>query len=510
MNIGQTSQETIALAEAAIAQAVPVAQRDLFRPTFHFRAPANWMNDICGALWHEGWYHIFYQFNPFADRCNWGAVHSCWGHARSRDLVHWEHLPIAVAPSNAEGNYQCASGCATRRADGTPMIFYGHTPRPRNGVRPPRQQWAALPLDPELRTWRTLDTGLAPGRSGVPSGIAGSWTDMFIFREEGRTFAIFKDAGGLAVEAQNPELTRWQAVGWIDGVFGECPNFVKVQDRWVLLRSTYPMTYQVGRFDPERIAFDMDGPSGIVDYAYGLMPPSDPQDRNYYCDGDGTLVCRNGAPYPAHADNRGFYATNAIADPSGRVLLFAWVGAFRSQGWNCCMSLPRVLSLDADGRLVQEPIPELAALRERHAERRGMRLGHGGVVLTDAPACALEAQIKAHLGTAERLEVVLRESGKQAAVQITCDREKLTANGTVMPRLLGSAPEEVALHLFYDRSVIEVFISDGLQTVTRVAYPASREPLHLECRTVGGEADVHSLDVWTLKGIWPVGEGTED
>ncbi len=57
-------------------------------------------------------------------------------------LVHWEQLPIIVAPSLDEGNYPCASSCATHRADGTPMLFYGHTPLPHpDGTRPPRQQW---------------------------------------------------------------------------------------------------------------------------------------------------------------------------------------------------------------------------------------------------------------------------------------------------------------------------------------------------------------------------------
>ena len=95
---------------------------------------------------------------------------------------------------------------------------------------------AADPLRPAFHI------GLAPGKSGVPADIAGCWTDMFVFREAGRTFAIFKEAGGLVVEAQNPEPTRWQAVGRIDGVFGECPNFLKLQDRWLLLRSTCSTT----------------------------------------------------------------------------------------------------------------------------------------------------------------------------------------------------------------------------------------------------------------------------
>src|SRR3989339_376553 len=106
MRIGTDMQETIALAESAVRKATAAAERDPFRPVFHFRAPAQWMNDICGALFHEGWYHIFYQCNPFADRCDWSCVHACWGHARSRDLLHWEHLLIALAPSEAEGNCQ--------------------------------------------------------------------------------------------------------------------------------------------------------------------------------------------------------------------------------------------------------------------------------------------------------------------------------------------------------------------------------------------------------------------
>jgi beta-fructofuranosidase len=500
MTIGQTMTETIARAEAAVRAAEPVAAADPRRPAFHFRPPAQWMNDICGARWHAGWYHIFYQFNPFADRCDWSCVHACWGHARSRDLVHWEDLPIAVAPSLEEGNYQCASGCATHRADGTPMLFYGHTPLPRpDGTRPPRQQWAALPLDSELRRWQTLDVGLAPGRSGVPEAIAGCWTDMFVFREAGRTFALFKEAGGLVVEAQNPELTRWQAVGHIDGVFGECPNFIKLQDRWLLLRSTYPMTYQVGRFNPERIAFEMDGPAGIVDYSYGLTPPSDPADPNYYLDASGVPVCRYGAPYPAHTDSRGFYATSAFTDAAGRTLLLAWVGAWpASRGWNCCMSLPRVLSLDVAGRLVQQPIPELAQLRGAPVAVGPLALNGQTRRIEGFTGDALEVWAEFEMGSAEAVELALRDDTGTDAVRIRYDGQALDANDTVLPRVLSDDPRRLTLHLFYDKSVLELFINDGLQTVTRVALPPS-PALHLEVGAISGAATLRSLTAWPLK-----------
>jgi beta-fructofuranosidase len=71
------------------------AQTGQFRQRYHFMAPSGWMNDLNGLIYWQGRYHLFYQHNPF--KPEWGAVH--WGHASSRDMVHWRHEPIALAPS---------------------------------------------------------------------------------------------------------------------------------------------------------------------------------------------------------------------------------------------------------------------------------------------------------------------------------------------------------------------------------------------------------------------------
>ena len=62
------------------------------------------MNDVNGPLFHKGQYHIFYQLNPYDTEVGDG-IH--WGHARSNDLVYWEHLPLALWPSTEQGETGC-------------------------------------------------------------------------------------------------------------------------------------------------------------------------------------------------------------------------------------------------------------------------------------------------------------------------------------------------------------------------------------------------------------------
>ena len=124
---------TVLLGAAAGAPAANAAgYQELYRPQFHFTPAQNWMNDPNGLVYYKGEYHLFYQHNPFGT--TWG--HMSWGHAVSRDLVHWQHLPVAIPEEGDEAifsgsavvDHQNTSGFGTRR--NPPMVAIYTSARP--------------------------------------------------------------------------------------------------------------------------------------------------------------------------------------------------------------------------------------------------------------------------------------------------------------------------------------------------------------------------------------------
>ena len=335
-----------------------------------------------------------------------------------------------------------------------------------------------LPVDENLIHWRRVDIGLAPGQSGVPSNIHPWWADMSVFEADERTFAVFKESDGMVVEAQNEELTEWEAVGQIQGVDGECPNLLPLDGRYLLIRSTYPISYLAGDFSTEPLAFDTGvNPVRTLDYGYG---PSWP---NKFA--------------------RGLYGTTTFVDAQGRTVLIGWVSGFKTgRGWNGCASLPRVLSFTDDDRLVQTPLPELADLRESESSWQGL-LNDESKVLPNIGSTMLEVDARIQPGTANNIGLKLVPEGQAGSeITITYSGDELDVAGTSVPDAL-SDDGMLNIRVFYDRSVLEVFIDNGLKSVTKVVYTSDNgDNLKVEAFAEGGDAEVLSLKAWTMKSVW--------
>jgi fructan beta-fructosidase len=484
--------------------------REQWRPQFHFSPAKNWMNDPNGMVFYDGEYHLFYQYNPYGDK--WG--HMSWGHAVSRDLVHWEHLPVALYEENdvmifsgsAVVDWQNTSGFGR---DGRPplvAIYTGHYTK-----KPLQNQRLAYSND-RGRTWTkyvanpVLDLGEKDFR------------DPKVFWHE--------------------PTRRWvMAVAWPEHRkirFYASPNLKE----WTHLSDFGPAGSTTGIWEcPDLFPLNAENQAGarkwalIVNVGSGAVAGG--SGTQYFVgDFDGRQFTADGSSQASAlwADwGRDFYAAvswNDIPRHDGRRLWLGWMSNWEyandvpTSPWRSAMSIPRALSLrkTAEGwRLVQRPVQELAKLR---GERRQLALakltGHADLSKLNAVTAGLfeleaelqpdahaELQLKLLTGASE--ETVLRADLTSRKLMLDRARSGAVGFHQKFPGTV-SAPlplreGRLKLRLFVDTSSIEVFAGDGEVALTSLILP-SAGARRLDLSVARGELRRAHFTVWKLASAW--------
>jgi beta-fructofuranosidase len=472
---GEATSDAITHATAAIEAATPRAQADPAHPSFHVTAPAQWINDPNGPIYYKGFYHLFYQLNPFSDE----SGPKYWGHVRSRDLVKWEPLPIALWPSTNLGEVEVWSGCCTINGSGEPMIFYTSIARDTS-PQDHAEQWAAIG-DDHLIDWRKL-----PSNPVLTEALHGSrkiydWRDPFVFHDKRKTFLVTggnlnRAGSGQAVvniyEAQNAALTQWKYRGVLfqdpdpQARTAECPNFFKLGDQWVLFFSPYgKVQYFVGDFDAETCRFHP-RTQGVLDFG-----PN-------------------------------FYAPNTMQVPDGRRLVWGWVTGFPGgHGWNGCLSLPRLLSLSRDGQLQQSPAPQLKKLRCTPMEWRNVHLDNSLHPFILPTTNTLEISTEIDLQSAQSVALEMNGRDKDTSpIVVNFNGSELRVMDAMAPLKFSGNERKLKLRIFIDRSVLEVFANETV-CITKVISLLPDNAI-LQVRADGGTATANRIEVWPIKTIW--------
>jgi beta-fructofuranosidase len=471
----ETDTDALARAEAAVRAAAPRAQADPARPIFHVTAPAQWINDPNGPIYYHGRYHLFYQLHPFSD----GSGPKYWGHVRSPDLVRWEHLPIALAPSQDLGESEIWSGCCTINGEGKPMIFYTSI-APDKPAKTHAEQWAALGGD-DLINWHKSSANPVLSEALHGDKKIYEWRDPFIFQEGKQTFLVTggnlnETKGGQAVvniyEAQNPGFTEWKYRGVLFQLpdpkarTAECPNFFRLGNQWVLFVSPYgKVQYFAGDFDANTCRFTS-RTQGLLDFG-----PN-------------------------------FYAPNTMLVPDGRRIVWGWINGFPGgHGWNGCLSVPRALSWSRDGQLRQSPAPQLEKLRCKGTALRNVRLDSESHLLQLPKTNSLEIFADIDIESSEG--ITLEFTGEwlhKPPLTIALYRSDFKVPKADLTLPFNQKERKLNLRIFVDHLVLEVFANDT--TCATKVIPPLDSGASLRIGTLGGTAEARRIECWPMKTIW--------
>lgn len=476
---------------------------DSHRPAYHFSSPSGWMNDPNGTVFWNGKWHMFYQYAP--DIWESGVALAHWGHAVSDDLVHWHDLPIALAPE--PGTYD-ENGCwsGTSIVDGDRVIANYHAHLGGNCIAFSNDEmlldWEKsphnpiVPFDPE----KTYDPCIWKN-NGMYYSISGRITNAKY--GDGRD----QEFGGkdIAYLYKSNDLAKWDYSGifYEGGVFTEpgedcaCPDFFDIGNRHMLLFLSHNRgaQYYLGRYENER----------FFPETHGRMNFTNPSLPKLGMSGD-------------------LAAPIAWVGPGDRRVMIAWITEGRPGeslakiGWGGIMSLPRDLSLDSEGNLLISPVPELESLRENHQSFDNVVLpANKNIVLENIEGNTkeLRLEISNRKFSEIRIEVCVSKHGiektsivyskKDNTISLDPSLSSIADNLTgkepqIAPLILGDE-EPLALSIFIDRSVVEVF-ANGKQCVTKRIYPQLADSIGYRVGAMDGTATITRLDAWDMKSIW--------
>jgi beta-fructofuranosidase len=450
------------------------------------------MNDPNGLIQWKGNYHLFYQYNP--NGAFHGTIH--WGHAVSQDLVHWTDLPVALAPTlGGHDQDGCWSGCAVDN-HGTPTLIY-------TGINP-QVQCIATSTD-DLITWKkhpqnpVID---APPKDLSVIGLSGNlwdFRDPWVWREDSTWFMLvgsgIRGRGGTALLYRSLNLIDWDYVHPIlVGSNGEarqvweCPSLFKLEEKDVLLFCEYPefahAYYFIGTY---------------TDYRFRPTIKDHTDYGKYY------------------------YAAQTLLDDQGRRLMWGWIKEGRSvksqklSGWSGVMSLPRVLSISPSGKLGMRPAPELEMLRDHHSQWKDVHLtpnsenilsevqGDRLEIIADiepSPDAAFGLKVRCTPDREEQTVIAYDRNNRVLLVDTTQSSKGSEADREGIYAPWGdSSGETLRLHIFLDRSILEVFAGSEVCITIRI-YPSRTDSLGLDLTVHHGTLKLKTLDIWTVKSIW--------
>lgn len=494
LHINLSPENTVCCKEMKLSDTFDTSNREKFRPSYHFSPLYGWMNDPNGMVYKDGEYHLFYQYNPYGS--TWGNMN--WGHAISKDLVNWEHRPVAIAP-DAFGTIFSGSAVIDHNNTagfGAGAIIAIYT---QSGDR--QVQSIAYSNDNGRTFTKYVD-------NPVLVSEAADFRDPKVFwHKDSQRWVMVLAVGQEMQFFTSPNLKDWEfqsSFGNGHGAHGgvwECPDLFELpvegtnEKKWVLLCNLNPggpfggsaTQYFTGTFDGKKFVNESPSKTKWMDWG------------------------------------KDHYATVTWSDaPDNRRIAIAWMSNWQyandvpTSQYRSPSSVTRDLSLfavDGEVYLQSAPSPELLKLREV-SKKRSFKVNGTRTVKNMLPVNegAFEIELDLKKGNADVIGFRLyNEKGEEVDMQYDMKEKKFSMDrrksGEVafnehFPAVTWTAIEDgkegMKLRLYVDKSSVEAFGDGGRFVMTNQVFPS--EPYnHIEFYSKGGAYKVESFVVYRLK-----------
>ncbi len=425
---------------------------ETLRPQFHFTSRRGWLNDPNGLVYFKGEYHLFYQHNPYG--WNWGNM--SWGHAVSKDLVHWHELPVALYPDEHGAMWS-----------GSAVVDWKNTAGFQSGSEPPLVAMMTAAGDPFTQ-------------------------EIAYSNDRGRTWTKYKDnpvLGHIAADNRDPKVT-WFAPEkkWVMALYLDHNDYTIFESKdlkqWKKLQDfTLPGDAECPNFFEMPLDGDAHNPRWVFFGASG----------NY------VVGKFNGHAFVPEAKPRGlqngncWYASQVYSDipaRDGRCILIPWGRLpndeiFRGMPFNQMMGLPVELTLrsKSSGAVLHvSPVRELASLRGRRVKIQPQRLIPGVNPLAAIQGDLFEIEATIAPGDAKEIQLTVRgipityNVANQKLSCVGCQAEVVPSHGNII------------LHVFVDRTSVDIYGGDGtLYMPMAMSFSPEDHSLKLSCQGGGGE-----------------------
>ncbi|EGR2795269.1 glycoside hydrolase family 32 protein [Vibrio navarrensis] len=415
-----------------------------YRPQWHISPPQGLLNDPNGFVYHQGEYHLFYQWYPFA--CEHKDKY--WVHLKSADLVHWAWQSIALTPSDWFDSHGVFSGHAVSDGDDLWLFYTGNTRLGHDRDRQTMQCAARLSANGAFEK-------MGPVIRTLPPGVTEHIRDPKVVFKQGRWHMLLgaqtQDLQGRLAVYHSEDLHEWQ----FDKLYGdelapygymwECPDWFEIDGEQFVV------------FGPQGITSD--NPHHTIVH----------QNRIFRVEQDeqGGFHFLQGWELDAGFD---FYAPQSLQTADGRRVMCGWMGLpdeidhpSCDNGWIHQFTALRELRWQK-GQIIQQPTAELDALR---GETQPLALSAQPITLGSK---SFELQVtlpwgsELHLMHDEQHRVVLALDAQQRVLRFDRSATEIRQGDTI--RELALTSDKVKLHILADNSSLEIFINDGEKVMT--------------------------------------------